>query len=89
MKALFQEYLWNPLQNLLLMSKNLNDKLAFFGGYTNGYLGYLPTEEAYPYGGYEDELNPVDYGPITGLWMPPVENTAEVVIKKILELHKN
>jgi hypothetical protein len=76
-------------ESALDVQEKLNDKLAFFGGYTNGYLGYLPTEEAYPYGGYEVELNPVIYGPITGLWMPPVENTAEVVINKILELHKN
>ena len=70
------------------IQEKLNNKFAFFGGYTNGYLGYLPTKEAYPFGGYEVELNPVVYGPITGLWMPPVENTAEEVINKVLELHK-
>ncbi|MDX8345831.1 neutral/alkaline non-lysosomal ceramidase N-terminal domain-containing protein [Rossellomorea sp. YZS02] len=75
-------------ESALDVQERLNNKLAFFGGYTNGYLGYLPTEEAYPYGGYEVELNPVVYGPITGLWMPPVENTAEVVVNKVLELHK-
>ncbi|AMQ05562.1 neutral/alkaline non-lysosomal ceramidase N-terminal domain-containing protein [Sporosarcina psychrophila] len=69
------------------IKKRLKNKLAFFGGYTNGYLGYLPTKEAYPYGGYEVEVNPVIYGPITDLWMPPVENTAEQVVKKVLELY--
>jgi Neutral/alkaline non-lysosomal ceramidase, N-terminal len=76
-------------ESALDVQERLNNKLAFFGGYTNGYLGYLPTKEAYPYGGYEVELNPIVYGPITGLWMPPVENTAEVVVNKVLELHKN
>lgn len=67
----------------------LKNELTFFGGYTNGYLGYLPTKEAYPYGGYEVELNPVVYGPITNLWMPPVEETAEQVVHKVVELHNN
>ncbi len=26
---------------------------AFFAGYTNGCIGYVPTAQAYPYGGYE------------------------------------
>lgn len=65
----------------------LKNELTFFGGYTNGYLGYLPTREAYPYGGYEVELNPVVYGPITNLWMPPLEETAERVVQKVVKLH--
>ncbi|QNK89383.1 neutral/alkaline non-lysosomal ceramidase N-terminal domain-containing protein [Sporosarcina sp. resist] len=74
-------------ETALDIQKRLKNKLAFFGGYTNGYLGYLPTKEAYPYGGYEVEVNPVIYGPITDLWMPPVDNTAEQVVKKVLELY--
>lgn len=77
-----------PFSETALEIKNkLKNELAFFGGYTNGYLGYLPTKEAYRYGGYEVELNPVVYGPITDLWMPPVENTAEQVVNKVLELY--
>lgn len=76
-------------ESALEVQEKLNNKLAFFGGYINGYLGYLPTKEAYPYGGYEVELNPVVYGPITNLWMPPVENTADLVVNKVLELHNN
>lgn len=76
-------------ESALVVQEKLNNKLAFFGGYINGYLGYLPTKEAYPYGGYEVELNPVVYGPITNLWMPPVENTADLVVNKVLELHNN
>lgn len=74
-------------ESALEIQEKMNNKLAFFGGYTNGYLGYLPTKESYPYGGYEVELNPVVYGPITNLWMPPVENTAQLVVNKVLELH--
>ncbi|MDP5272945.1 neutral/alkaline non-lysosomal ceramidase N-terminal domain-containing protein [Chengkuizengella axinellae] len=79
-----------PFSELALeIQEKMNTNLTFFGGYTNGYLGYLPTRAAYPYGGYEVELNPVVYGPITNLWMPPVENTAQMVVNKVLELHNN
>ncbi len=64
------------------------DELTFFGGYTNGYLGYLPIKEEYPLGGYEVLLNPVVYGPITSLWMPPVERTADQVVEIVLDLYK-
>ncbi|MBA2174890.1 neutral/alkaline non-lysosomal ceramidase N-terminal domain-containing protein [Halobacillus locisalis] len=74
-------------ESALEVQYKLNQELSFFGGYTNGYLGYLPPKEAYPFGGYEVELNPVVYGPITGLWMPPAENTAELVVNKVLELY--
>ena len=76
-------------ESALEVEERFNNNLAFFGGYTNGYLGYLPTKEAYPYGGYEVELNPVVYGPITGLWMPPEENTAEAVVNEVLKLLKS
>lgn len=74
-------------ETALEIKDNLKNELAFFGGYTNGYLGYLPIKEAYPYGGYEVELNPVVYGPITNLWMPPIENTTEQVVSKVLKLY--
>ncbi|MCA1054116.1 neutral/alkaline non-lysosomal ceramidase N-terminal domain-containing protein [Rossellomorea aquimaris] len=75
-------------ETALVVQEDLHTNLAFFGGYTNGYLGYLPTREAHPFGGYEVELNPIVYGPITGLWMPAVEDTAEKVVGKVLELHR-
>ena len=63
-------------------------ELAFFGGYTNGYLGYLPTVEEHPYGGYEVAINPVVYGPVTGLWMPPIPETANEIVDRILQLYE-
>ncbi|MFL0200490.1 alkaline ceramidase [Exiguobacterium acetylicum] len=63
-------------------------ELAFFGGYTNGYIGYLPTAEEHPYGGYEVAINPVVYGPVTGLWMPPVPETANEIVDRILQLYE-
>ncbi|KOP29024.1 alkaline ceramidase [Exiguobacterium sp. BMC-KP] len=63
-------------------------ELAFFGGYTNGYLGYLPTAEEHPYGGYEVAINPVVYGPVTGLWMPPIPETANEIVDRILQLYE-
>lgn len=76
-------------ETALAIKENLNNELAFFGGYTNGYLGYLPTKEEYTYGGYEVELNPVVYGPSTNLRMPPEENTAELIVRKVMELYNN
>lgn len=31
---------------------------TWFAGYTNGWSGYIPTEEAYPIGGYEVDITP-------------------------------
>ena len=49
-------------ETALEMKEILQNELAFFGGYTNGYIGYLPTKEEFLYGGYEVELSPVVYG---------------------------
>ena len=49
-------------------------------GYTNGGFGYIPTREAFPYGGYEVETTPFS------------ENAADVLIehavKLLTDLHK-
>ena len=76
-------------ETALEIKEKLNNELAFFGGYTNGYIGYLPTKEEYAYGGYEVELNPVVYGPVTNLWMPPGEDTADIVVEKVVELYNS
>ena len=31
---------------------------TWFGGYTGGWAGYIPTPDAYPQGGYEVETSP-------------------------------
>lgn len=77
------------VETAIELKKTLGNELFFFGGYTNGYLGYLPTKAAYPFGGYEVEVNPVVYGPITKLWMPPVESTSEKVVDKVRELYQS
>ncbi|HDR7688737.1 TPA: neutral/alkaline non-lysosomal ceramidase N-terminal domain-containing protein [Bacillus toyonensis] len=74
-------------ETALEMKEILQNELAFFGGYKNGYIGYLPTKEEFAYGGYEVELSPVVYGPVTNLLMPPEENTAELVVKRVMELY--
>ncbi|MGR5981657.1 neutral/alkaline non-lysosomal ceramidase N-terminal domain-containing protein [Bacillus cereus] len=71
----------------LEVKERLQNELAFFGGYMNGYIGYLPTTEEFVYGGYEVELNPIVYGVTTNLLMPPEENTAELVVKRVMELY--
>jgi hypothetical protein len=74
-------------ETALEVKESLQNDLAFFGGYTNGYIGYLPIKEEYAYGGYEVELNPVVYGPVTNLLMPPEENTAELIVQRVTELY--
>lgn len=74
-------------ETALEVKERLQNELAFFGGYTNGYIGYLPTKEEFAYGGYEVELNPIVYGTVTNLLMPPKENTEELVVKRVMELY--
>ena len=59
---------------------------AFLCGYTNGYLGYLPTREEHRRGGYEVEWMPVVYGQESGFLMPPVPETADRILRHILRL---
>ncbi|EEL89395.1 Alkaline ceramidase domain protein [Bacillus cereus AH1272] len=74
-------------ETALEMKESLQNELAFLGGYTNGYIGYLPTKEEFTYGGYEVELNPIVYGTVTNLLMPPEENTAELIVQRVIKLH--
>ncbi|KTR27128.1 alkaline ceramidase [Exiguobacterium indicum] len=75
-------------ETALQIKRMRQTELAFFGGYTNGYIGYLPTAEEHPYGGYEVAINPVVYGPVTGLWMPPVPETANDIVHRIRQLYE-
>lgn len=79
-------YRWNLFRDCFRNERESSNELAF-GGYTNGYIGYLPTKEEFAYGGYEVELSPVVYGPVTNLLMPLEENTAELVVKRVMGLY--
>lgn len=53
--------IWStPLELFCDISNEIRDRspfpLTFYYGYTNGWLGYLPTEEQWKYGGYEVEM---------------------------------
>jgi hypothetical protein len=58
---------------------------VFFGGFTNGWIGYLPTAEEYPAGGYEVELAPVVHGHHSGWLTPAVAETANDVVTSAVE----
>ena len=52
--------IWSaPIELLCEVSNEIRDRSAFeytfYYGYTNGWLGYLPAEEEFKYGGYEVE----------------------------------
>ncbi|MHA6725198.1 hypothetical protein D6861_004400 [Macrococcoides caseolyticum] len=62
----------------------MKNELALFGGYTNGYYGDLPYETEYQYSGYEVDINPVVYEPLTELWMPiKVEDSNKIISSAI------
>lgn len=73
----------------LEISSRMGSETAFFGGYTNGHLGYLPTAEQWPHGGYEVEWMPVVYGPDIGDFLTPASpETAGKVVDEVLRLSK-
>jgi neutral ceramidase len=58
-----------PLELFCEISNEIRDRspfpFTFYYGYTNGWLGYLPTEEEWKHGGYEvDVVSP--YTPAMG-----------------------
>jgi len=59
---------------------------VFFGGCTNGWIGYLPPPEEYVAEGFELGMLPVKYGWITGWLTPPTPETAASVIASAREL---
>lgn len=71
------------------VASNLSTSQVFFGGCTNGWIGYLPTPEEYISGGFELEMLPVKYGWITGWLTPPAPDTAAHVISATRELISN
>ena len=61
---------------------------GFLCGYTNGLIGYLPTEGEFQRGGYEIEWAPVVYGLEAGLLMPPRPETASEVVRAVADLYR-
>ena len=57
---IFQGLPLEPFMEFSHKIKSLNpDKKIFWSGYTNGWLGYLPTARAYEEGGYETRNTPL------------------------------
>jgi hypothetical protein len=55
--------IWSaPLELFCEVSNEIRDRspvpFTFYYGYTNGWLGYLPSEDQWKYGGYEVEVSP-------------------------------
>jgi hypothetical protein len=55
--------IWStPLELFCEMSNDIRERspfpFTFYYGYSNGWLGYLPTEEEWKHGGYETEVSP-------------------------------
>ena len=78
--------IWSaPLELFCEISNEIRDRspfaYTFYFGYTNGWLGYLPTEEEYKHGGYELLVSP--YLPSTGAEMiDQVSSYLESELKK-------
>lgn len=68
------------------VASHFPDSQVFFGGCTNGWIGYLPPPEEYISGGFELEVLLVKYGWMTGWLTPPVPETAAHVISTAREL---
>ena len=70
----------------LTIKQHLNE-FVFFGGYTNGWIGYLPTTEEYPRGGYEVDWVPIVYGYLAGYLMPARPDTSKKVVRTVIEMY--
>lgn len=63
------------------VTENCNDVLIYFGGYTNGCDGYLPTSSEYDRGGYEVLHSYLLYYIYYGVVMPLNRDSADILIK--------
>jgi hypothetical protein len=66
------------------IAKACKDELIYFGGYTNGCSGYLPTAEEYDKGGYEVLHSYLIYYIYHGRVMPFNRDTAEKLVKSVI-----
>lgn len=62
------------------IERETGNSLVFFGGYTNGCDGYLPTEEEYDRGGFEVLWSYLIYYRYHGRVMPLNRDTAEKIV---------
>lgn len=65
-----------------------NNNLIYFGGYTNGCEGYLPTSEEYDKGGYEVLHSYLIYYIYHGTIMPLNRDTADKLVRIVSEHYK-
>lgn len=65
------------------VAKACKDELIYFGGYTNGCGGYLPTAGEYDKGGYEVLHSYLIYYIYHGRVMPLNRDTAEQLVKSV------
>lgn len=72
----------------VIVQERLGNPNAFFGGYTNGWLGYLPSHEECLRGGFEVERVPATYGLDSGMIMAPRPEAADHVIEVVVRLHQ-
>ncbi len=63
--------------------------LLFFNGYTNGCTGYLPHKEEWVKGGYETHDSYLVYYNFHGHVMPYQADTAERLVKNVVEVWNN
>ncbi len=75
--------LWSaPVELFCEISRNVSDRSpyphTFYFGYANGWLGYLPTRQAFAEGGYETQTNP---------FTEQVENDLTNVVSAYLQGH--
>jgi hypothetical protein len=67
------------------VAKRCSDDLIYFGGYTNGCDGYLPTAEEYDKGGYEVLHSYLIYYIYNDTTMPLNRDTAEKLVGMVIE----
>lgn len=67
------------------VAKNCNDDFIYFGAYTNGCDGYLPTACEYDKGGYEVLHSYLIYYIYNGIVMPLNRDTADKLVRIVTE----